>query len=289
MTSRRTFCSFSATAMALSAMSGNSVASEIPLKFGHRQANMAHEPGPSVFELADRIQGLRGVELQVVWKGQDLGDRQTALSYKKMAHDWGVQIPSIAGIWAPGQTIFQAEVAPRVLERAVRAADLLGASVILVALFDKNCPRIDDFSSYAGPVALLQQVAPMASDAGIVLGLETSLSPADDKKFVEMIGHPAVQIYYDATNKELAFPGQSIPGIDLLAPHLAQVHLKNETRLLSDHARVNWAQAVETLSRLRYQGWYVFETEHSGPEQCVAATEQNIAFVRRFSVSLTRF
>ena len=161
--------------MALSVMSGNSVALETPLKFGHRQANMAHEPGPSVFELANRIQGLRGIELQVIWKGQDLGDRQTALSYKKMAHDWGLQVPSIAGIWAAGQTIFQTEVARRVLERAIRAADLLGASVILVALFDKNCPRMDDSNSYADPVTLLQQAAPMASDAGIVLEMDGNL------------------------------------------------------------------------------------------------------------------
>jgi L-ribulose-5-phosphate 3-epimerase len=257
------------------------MALDAPLKFGHRQANIARDPGASVFELANRIAGLRGIELQVIWKGQDLGDPQTALTYKKLAHEWGMQVPSIAGIWSPGQTIFQIETARKVLERAIRAADLLGASVILVALFDRNCPRIDDPDSYAPPVKLLRQTAPLADSSGIVLGLETSLSPSDDKKLVDMVGHPAVQIYYDATNKELAFPGQSIAGISLLAPHIVQVHLKNEIRLLSDHAKVDWALAAQQFRRIDYQGWYVFESEHSSPEQCIEATERNIEFVRR--------
>lgn len=244
---------------------------------------MVQQPGTSVFEVANQIQGLRGVELQVIWKGQDLGDLQAALSYKRLAHDWGMQVPSIAGIWSPGQTIFQTDVAQRVIERAIRSAELLGASIILVALFDHNCPNMHDPNSYSGPVSLLQRLAPRASQAGIVLALETSLSPADDKLFIERVNHSAVQIYYDATNKELAFPGQSIPGIELLAPHIAQVHLKNGPRLLPDHARVDWAHAVETLHRVGYQGWYVFESDHSSPQQCVEATDRNIAFVRQFS------
>ena len=55
----------------------------LPLKFGHRQANMGITvPGPAVFEVASHIPGLSGVELQMFWKGQDLSDHSTALDYK---------------------------------------------------------------------------------------------------------------------------------------------------------------------------------------------------------------
>ena len=72
-----------------------------------------------------------------------------------------------------------------------------------------------------------------------------------------------------------------MPGIALLKSHIRQVHLKNEDRLLEQPGRVNWADAVKGLAAIGYAGWFVFETSHSGPQQCVEATEKNIAFVTR--------
>lgn len=43
---------------------------------------------------------------------------------------------------------------------------------------------------------------PLQADAGVVLGLETSLSPADNRKLVDLVNHPAVQVYYDVHNFE---------------------------------------------------------------------------------------
>ena len=45
---------------------------------------------------------------------------------------------------------------------------------------------------------------------------------------------------------------------------------------------VDWAAAVKNLSKIRYSGWFVFETSHTGPAQCIEATEKNIAFVKRY-------
>ncbi len=257
----------------------------LPLKFGHRQANMAVAPGPSVFELARRIAGLSGVELQMIWKGQDLSDRNTALNYKREANRWAVEIPSIAGIWKPGGSIFNTDAAEQTLVNAIRTAELLGASVVLVALFKPNCPDMDDERSFGAVVRLFQKIAPSAADSGVTLGLETSLIPADDKKLIGLIGHPNVQIYYDATNVETYHPGQSVSGIDLLGSRIAQCHLKNEDRLLNQPpSKVNWVAALKAFRRIGYTGWYVFETMHSSPEQCVEATQKNIQFVTQYSI-----
>ncbi|MBV8549802.1 MAG: sugar phosphate isomerase/epimerase [Acidobacteriaceae bacterium] len=283
MVSRRRFCSLSAAAFSLPLVASASEGGAIPLKFGHRQANMVEQTGPIVFEIARRIRGLSGVELQMIWKGQDLSDHETTLAYKREANRWAVQVPSIAGIWSHGESIFNIGSARQTIQRAIRAAELLGASVILVALFDANCPNMSDESSYGPVVDLLQNVSSEAADAGVALGLETSLTPADDKKFVDLVNRSAVRIYYDATNKELAYPGQSVPGIQLLGQRIVQIHLKNEDRLLSEPAKVNWPAALRALQRISYQGWYVFETKHQNPEQCVLATQQNIDFVRTYS------
>jgi sugar phosphate isomerase/epimerase len=284
MLSRREFCSLSAAVLSLPALDAASKGGEIPMKFGHRQANMVGQTGPTVFEIARRIQGLSGVELQMIWKGQDLSSPETTLAYKQEANRWGVQVPSIAGIWRKGESIFQTASAKETLQRAIHAAELLGSRVVLVALFDANCPVMTDESSYGPVIKLLQDLSAEAANAGVVLGLETSLSPTDDQKFVDLVARPAVKIYYDATNKELAYPGQSVPGIQLLGNRIVQVHLKNEDRLLSESAKVNWPTALYALRQIHYEGWYVFETTHTSPEQCIQATEQNIDYLRRLSM-----
>src|SRR5437773_2403314 len=82
-------------------------AADPPLKIGHRQASMMRGPGIEVFELASRIPGLSGVELQVMMKGYSLWDRDTLLTYKRAANRWGMRVPSLAGIWPPGRSLMQ--------------------------------------------------------------------------------------------------------------------------------------------------------------------------------------
>jgi sugar phosphate isomerase/epimerase len=257
-----------------------------PLKFGHRQANMVREPGPQVFELARRISGISGVELQLFWKGQDLTDRDTVLAYKREANRWAIEIPSIAGVWKRGQTIFDIRAAEQTLSNAIHAAELLGASVILVALFKPNCPDLNEEASW-GPVAgLFKKLSPKAADVGVTFGLETSLTPAEDKKLIDSIGERSVGVYYDATNVETYHPGEAVSGIELLGPRIVQCHLKNGTRLLNEKpSKVDWIAALQAYQHIHYNGWYVFETAHSSPEQCVEATEKNIEFVRQNLVS----
>jgi sugar phosphate isomerase/epimerase len=255
---------------------------ELPLKFGHRQANMVTEPGPQVFELARRISGISGVELQMIWKGQDLSNREMVLAYKKEANRWAIEVPSIAGVWKRGQTIFDIRAAEQALSNAIHAAELLGASVILVALFKPNCPDMSNEASWEPVVGLFKKLSPKASDVGVVFGLETSLAPAEDKKLIDLIGESSVGIYYDATNVETYHPGEAVSGIELLGSRIVQCHLKNGARLLNEKPwKVDWTAALKAYQHIHYSGWYVFETTHSSPEQCIEATETNIQFVKQ--------
>jgi sugar phosphate isomerase/epimerase len=168
------------------------------------------------------------------------------------------------------------------LLKSIRAAEILGSSVILVAFFRDNCPSMEDEAQYGPVVELLRQAAPAARDAGVILGLENSLSPADNAKLVDIISDPAVQVYYDLDNIEFyEHTGQAVPGIELLGPErICQVHVKNEERLIEDKGRVDWRAAFAAFKRIGYDGWYVFESRHSSQEQMIEATTRNIAFLR---------
>src|SRR5713101_6929995 len=104
-------------------------AADPPLKIGHRQASMMKGPGVEVFELASRIPGLSGVELQVVMKEYSLWDRDTLLTYKRAANRWGLRVPSLAGIWPPGRSLMKFATGEECYRKSIEAAELLGASV----------------------------------------------------------------------------------------------------------------------------------------------------------------
>ena len=135
------------------------------------------KPGPEVFDVAKRIPGLSGVELQMHFKGTTLWDRETLEGYKSGAKNAGIEIPSLAGVWTHGVSILQTGPAEEQLRKAIQAAETIGARVILVAFFKQNCPNMEDEASYGPVVTLLQKVAPMAAAAGVTLGLEDLAQP----------------------------------------------------------------------------------------------------------------
>jgi sugar phosphate isomerase/epimerase len=281
---RRKFL-FSAFAAAAAGAAAKRGAAAATLKFGHRQANMVTEPGPAVFDLAKQIHGLSGVELQVFFKGTTLWDKETLLAYQKAANRTGLPVPSVAGIWPPGASLLQ-PTAEEHLRKAIDVAESLHATTILAACFEQNCPKMDQEQSYGPVVALLQKVSGAARDAGVTIGMETSNSPADDLKLIDLVDRASIKVYYDLDNVErYAHTGEAVPGIALLKSRIRQVHLKNENRLLEQPGRVNWADAAKGLADIGYTGWFVFETSHSSPQQCVEATEKNIAFVTRHYAS----
>ena len=272
--------SASASLIAASAASAQTRATPPP-RFAHRQAQMPLAPGENVFQLAARIKGLAGVQLQMIWHNSDISEGDTASALKKQARDCGILTPSIAGIWKHGENIFGGDAAERAITNAIRTAHTLEARVILVVMFKENCPDMNETASYRPVVELFKKMAPQAADAGTKLCVETSLKPSDDLKLVEAVDHPAMGVYFDATNCEDYHPGTALEGIELLRKHIGEVHLKNQNRLLSQQpAKVNWPQALHEYRDIHYSGWYCFETEHASTEACIDDTLANMAFVR---------
>ena len=275
---RREFLAASLAATAVGAQPFHPV----PPRFAHRQAQMPLPPGQNVFEFAAKIRGLSGVQLQMIWRGEDISQGDRARELKQQAEDNGMLTPSIAGIWQHGENIFAGEVAERALNNAIRTAAILEAGVILVVMFKENCPDMDDPKSYRPVVELFRRMAPRAADARTKLCVETSLLPEQDRKLVELVNHPAMAVYFDATNAETYHPGSSLPGILTLRNHIGEVHLKNGDRLLNQQpSKVNWTEAIRELREIYYNHWYCFETEHASPERCIADTVANMAFVRQ--------
>ncbi len=289
---RRTFCrrAFAASATvgllagrpALASPDAHQPDQRIPLKIGIRQTTLRLVGDVRAIQAAAAVPGIDGIELQVTAGKRNLRDPDVVLAYKREAHRWAMHIPSLSGVWDPGVNVYSARAFDS-LVKSLRAAELLGASVILVAFFRKNAPDMTRESSYGPVVDLFRKVAPIAADAGITLGLENSLSPADNKKLVDLVDHPAVKVYYDVYN--MAYYGhadQAVDGIRLLGKErICMVHVKNGRKRLEEPGPVDWAAALAALSEIGYEGWLVYETRHDSFADCVRDTQRNNTFIRR--------
>jgi sugar phosphate isomerase/epimerase len=169
------------------------------------------------------------------------------------------------------------------LRKTIRAGEILGANVVLVPGFRETCPKMDDEASYGPVVQLLKKLAPVAEDAGIVLGLELSLTTDEYVKLLGLVAHPAVRAYWDATGTEsMVHNGEGIKGIEVIGSAIVQMHLKNNREpLMEMPGLVDWAKAWPAIRKSGFEGWFAFETPHASPEACIEETKKNIAWVMK--------
>jgi L-ribulose-5-phosphate 3-epimerase len=257
-------------------------ARQVPLKLGIRAATMRMVGDAALLQTAAGIPDIRGVELQVTAGGRNLRDWDVVRQYKRDSDRWDIRIPSLAGIWDKGVNMLSPN-AGESIQLTIRAAEMLGSGVILAAFFKENAPDMNREESYGPVVSTLRKAAPAAAEAGVVIGLENSLSPADNLKLVDLVGHPAVKVYYDLHNMATYGHGaEAVPGVKLLGrERLCAVHVKNGDKLIEQPGPIDWAAAFEAFNEIGYDGWFTYETQHKSVAACLAETPRNNAFLAK--------
>ena len=256
-------------------------AAQSPLKLAHREGNMLRMSSPGVYELAAKIPGISGIEVQTT--RSNLWDRDTVLAYKRESLRWNIRTVSMGGSLPNGGTLLDAGPCEQSLRKTIRAGEILGAGVVLVPGFRETCPTMDDEASYGPVVRLLKTLAPIAEDAGIVLGLELSLTTDEYVTLLGLVDHRAVRAYWDATGTEsMVHNGQGIKGIEVIGAKIVQMHLKNNRDpLMENPGLVDWSKAWPAIRKSGFEGWFAFETPHASPEACIEETKKNVAWVMR--------
>jgi len=268
-----------ATAVATSRLTA--LSTDIPMRIGIRDANLQKRADPGAFELAHRA-GVQGVEV-VINTLQDtvhLRDPRMQQRYRDASHAWGVDIPSIYGGTMNDVPLKSEPVAAIWLYDAIEIARHLGAGVILMAFFNKGelFPRKTEEMDRV--VKVLQALAPRAEDMGITLGLEDTLSAADNLRIMERVGSPAIKVYYDVRNSWAN--GFDCPAeIRLLGnENICGVHLKSGRELLETRELCDWDATAAAFKEISYDGWYILETSSPSGDAVVDA-RMNVAYVRR--------
>lgn len=220
--------------------------------------------------------------------------------YLELGREFGVNFHSVAlGLFNSYPLAEEPRSAVWLVE-AIETAAVLGASNVLMAFFgrgdlrhrDENGDFVNEsqgeFASYrldeekvSSVVDTLVQVIPRARDAGVALGLENTLTAAQNLEIIERVGSQWLQVYYDLGNS--TGNGYDVPAeLRLIGnDRVCEVHLKDwSTPLLgSEGCMVDNAAAAAALAEIGYDKWLVLET--SGREdRFLEDTRWNVAWAK---------
>ncbi len=201
------------------------------------------------------------------WAG--LGDRPTfdnkltdpavRQQFLDAARDNNIEFCSVAMSGYYAQSFSERDGAEQTVRDCINTMTLLGVKVAFLPLGVRG-DLVKRPELRPAVVKRLKAVAPVAEQAGVVIGLETALDAAGDKQLLDEIGSPAVKIYFNFSNALQA--GRHLPAElrSLGKDRVCQIHCTDEDGdWLQDNKRLDMPKVKQTLDEMGWSGWLVIE------------------------------
>jgi L-ribulose-5-phosphate 3-epimerase len=153
----------------------------------------------------------------------------------------------------------------------------LDARVILLPFFGKGALTSREEMDYVGDA--LREIAPEAEKAGVILGLEDTISAEDNVRIMDRTKSPAVLTYYDVGNsteggfdvvKEIHWLGKR---------RICQIHLKDNPHYMGEGG-IDFPAVIKAIDSIGFRGYANLET--SCPSNSVDDDMlRNLHYIRR--------
>jgi len=211
--------------------------------------------GPEALAVTKEI-GLEGVQVDAGGAAAKLTTSKTEIQrqYKEAMEKTGMVVASICMGLLNGSPLVSDPRAPGWVSDTIETAVNLNAKVILLAFFGRGTLTTQEQKDKAAQI--LKPLAPKAERAGVILGLENTLSAEDNVRILDKIESPAVQVYYDTANS--TFNGYDVPKeIRRLGDRICEFHFKDRTLL--GQGKVNYSPIRDAVRAIGYEGWIILE------------------------------
>lgn len=209
-------------------------------------------------EMARKI-GIDGVQLSLgkVDNNMHLRRKDVQETYKREAKKHNVQVGGIA-IGELNNIPYKSD--PRTIEwvsDSIDVAKAMGSRVVLLAFFNKGDLKNDPAGTKT-VIERLQQVAPKAEKAGVILGIESWLSAREHMEIIDAVGSKHVQVYYDVANShQMGYP--IYDEIRWLGrEQICEFHAK-ENGFLLGKGRIDFKEVRKAIDDIGYTGWIQIE------------------------------
>lgn len=169
------------------------------------------------------------------------------------------------------------KLAPKWVLDSIRLTKALNTKVLLLPFFGKWALQNKDEMDYVGNA--LRDLAPEAEKAGVILGLEDTISAEDNVRIMEQSRSASVLVYYDVGNstksgfdvvKEIRWLGKD---------RICQFHLKDNPHYLGEGS-IQFPAVMQAIRDIGFSGYANLETD-AHPNQLEADMRRNLAFIRK--------
>ncbi len=225
--------------------------------------NLALEGKIGAFALAKEA-GLDGVQVSLGKNDEKKGEEHLPMTDAARQKQW-VEESKSTGIPIVGTCLeilhrdnLKAHAnGPKWVEESIAATAALGTKVILLPFFGKQ--QIREREEQKATADRLKVLAPLAEKAGVILGLEDTISAEDNAWILDQVQSPAVKVYYDVGNsfnnkydiyKEIVWLGKD---------RVCQLHIKDNPHFLGK-GQIDMPRYIEAVLKSGFEGWAVMET-----------------------------
>lgn len=216
------------------------------------------------FPLARDI-GVDGVEVDMGSLGSrdtfesQLGDQAGRKAFLDAAKENQIEICSLAMSGFYAQSFAERPTFDRMVGDTIDTASAMGVTVTFLPLGVQG-DLVKRPELRPAIVDRLQQLAPQAEAASVVLGLETALDAEGERRLLEDVDSPAVKIYYNFANPLQAGRNLIAELQTLAAENICQIHATDEDGVwLEDNRRLDMPHVKATLDEMGWSGWLVLE------------------------------
>jgi sugar phosphate isomerase/epimerase len=163
---------------------------------------------------------------------------------------------------------------------SIRITQALGTQVILLPFFGKWALETQLEKDYTADA--LRDLGPEAEKAGVILGLENTISAEDNARIMDRARSKAVLVYYDVGNstnrgfdvvKEIRWLGKS---------RICQMHLKDNPNYLGE-GKIDFPTIMQAIRDIGFTGYANLETDAKSPASLEDDQRRNLQFIRRLA------
>ncbi len=281
-TSRRSFLAAGAACFASAGLASVSRAGTLrqapAFRVGVTDWNLRQEANPGSFALAKRL-GFDGVQVSLAsGRGADRAPitQEVVQRYLAESRQHGLPATSTCLNILHTNYLKSDPLGPQRVSEGIALTRALGLEVMLLPFFGDGALKTTAEMDRVGDV--LRELAPDAQKAGVVLGLEDTISARDNVRIMERAKSSAVLTYYDVGNstvnghtviEELRWLGRD---------RICEVHLKDNPHFMGQ-GTIDFPGIIDALADIGFARWAVLET--SSPTKALEDDlRKNLAFTR---------
>ncbi|HKQ05511.1 MAG TPA: sugar phosphate isomerase/epimerase family protein [Blastocatellia bacterium] len=249
----------------------------VKFKVGVPDWNLRQEAKPESIALARKL-GFDGVQISL-GVGKDrlpLSEPATQQTFIAESKRVGLPITSVCLNILHVNYLKNDSLGQRWVADAIPIAKTLGVRVILLPFFGRGALQTAAEMDFVGDA--LREVAPAAERAGVILGLEDTISARDNVRIMERSRSRAVLTYYDVGNS-------TIGGFNIIEEirwlgraRICEVHLKDNPHYLGQ-GKIDFTAVVDALADIGYDGWAQLECD--APSKSIENDMRtNLQFIR---------